>query len=98
MKIKLGKPKKSEKIHLFSVKNEIDDIAMPTCEPIITFTGNRQVQIEGGTGIVEFCESIVKINLGRGTVTFLGKNLDIKILGNTQTVICGEISSLEFCL
>lgn len=95
-KIRVGLKKKCEKIKLFG-SEEIFSSDMAGV-PNIHIYGNKEVLLEGCSGIIEYTAEIIKINMGKGTVSFLGKNLFITMLEEKNITINGEISSIEFCV
>ncbi len=78
------------------VKRALD---LPTVfGPKIELTGNREAIIEDCRGIIEYYENRIKINLGKGTVTFLGSALHIGSMSENSAVITGNIQTVEFCV
>lgn len=59
---------------------------------------NREVVFEGSRGILEYCESSIKLNTGSLIVAFSGRGL--RILGMSETELCirGFITSVEFIM
>lgn len=95
-KIKIGLQKaKNEKLNIIKSKNDISDAVLNNL-PIITFTGNRQIQIDGCLGIIEYEDYVIKTSIKQGYITFNGKNLKIEAFENYQIVFCGEIFTVEF--
>ncbi len=64
--------------------------------PILEFTGNKEVSLEGVSGILEYDESVVRINSGRLIISFRGFSLSIKCLTASSLVITGTITAVEF--
>lgn len=64
--------------------------------PLIEMTGNRQVTIEGSTGILLYESESVKISTGRMIVSFGGRGLRLRCISGSCVEICGFISKIEF--
>lgn len=58
--------------------------------------GNREIAVDGCKGILEYDENRIKINTGSLVITFCGSDLEIKVYSDVQTVITGEIITIEF--
>lgn len=92
-KIKTGIKKEKEKIHLF------DNLESPLgfFDTNIQIFGNQRINIDGASSIMEYNDTAIKINTGKKSVAFYGKDLKIINLGENALTIIGEITSLEFC-
>lgn len=66
--------------------------------PKIEMNGNREAVIDDCRGIIEYYENRIKINLGKGTVTFSGSGLHIGCMSENSAVITGCIQTVEFCV
>lgn len=97
IKIGLKKINKQDKFRLIDFEEMLPDITK-TNMPMLNFLGNAQVQIEGCSGIIEYDNSIVKISVKSGFITFIGSEFRITSFTNGQIIVYGEISSVEFCL
>jgi sporulation protein YqfC len=64
--------------------------------PIIEFTGNRRVLIEGSTGVLRYESEVVSINTRSMTVTFNGRGLTLKSISPTAVIIDGIITDTRF--
>lgn len=64
----------------------------------IELSSNREATVDGCKGVMEYEETRIKLNIGTGSVTFLGRNLEITNLLGNQTVIAGFITGLEFTM
>lgn len=62
----------------------------------IEFNGNREVVVDGYRGIHEYDDTIIKINLGKIMVRFIGRGLEIGYMSAGSVVIRGYILSMEF--
>lgn len=64
--------------------------------PKITMIGNLQIYIENHKGIIEYSNSLIRINTKNGILRIIGKNLLLKNIVIEEIVIVGEIHQLEF--
>jgi sporulation protein YqfC len=64
--------------------------------PRMELNGNHKVSIDGCRMLLEYNENLVKLDVGKQEVSFLGKELDIKYLRPDALIISGEIVSIEF--
>lgn len=58
--------------------------------------GRKKLVVEGCYGIKEYSTEIVEINLPKGTVIILGKDLELDTMTGNEISISGVISSLDF--
>ncbi|MEG1551625.1 MAG: YabP/YqfC family sporulation protein [Oscillospiraceae bacterium] len=80
-----GNPKKD------AIKNVLKPIG-----PHIEANGNKEFIVEGCKGILEYEENVIKINAGSIVISFLGSDMEIKNYCDDETVIVGNIVSIEF--
>lgn len=64
--------------------------------PVLEFSGNRRVVLEGSTGVVRYSDNVVIINTRMSPVTFKGRGLSINCISTTCVIIEGFILSVEF--
>lgn len=64
--------------------------------PHIEANGNREIIVDGCKGIVEYSQSRIKLNTGVLLVGFTGDDIEIKNYSDFQTVITGNIFSIDF--
>lgn len=57
---------------------------------------NREVIIEGCSGILQYDENIIKVNMDKMITAFYGRNLSIKCLSSDSLIVEGFITSIEF--
>lgn len=62
----------------------------------IEFFGNREVIVDDCRGILEYSNEMIKLNIGRGTLSFLGRELTIGYMASDSVQIKGTIRSMEF--
>ena len=59
-------------------------------------SGNREVIVEGGKGILEYSESSIKINGGKYVIALQGRGLHIISMTDCDTVINGFITAIQY--
>lgn len=64
----------------------------------IEINGNREIIVEGCTGILEYDTDIVRIKMGRQIACFKGRGLIIKCLTADSLVVTGFLTGIEFCV
>ena len=62
----------------------------------IELNSNREAVIDGCKGIIGYGEEAVRLNIGNGSVTFLGRSLMLKNLTDKQAILVGHIQRIEF--
>lgn len=58
--------------------------------------GNREVVIDGCRGVLEYDDTVVRINTGRMVVKFSGRGLSLKCLTPDSLIVEGFILMIEF--
>jgi len=84
-----SKPK--EKINFLSEKDFVIDGTR------IEVFSNREIIVEGCLGVFEFSDTLIRINLKRGSIIVSGKSFDINGFEEETITIKGIINSIEFC-
>ncbi|MBQ7505573.1 MAG: YabP/YqfC family sporulation protein [Ruminococcus sp.] len=64
--------------------------------PIIEFTGDRSVLVEGSTGVLKYESEVVRINTRSMIIAFFGRGLTLKCISPTAVIIDGYITKTEF--
>lgn len=64
--------------------------------PIIEMTGNRQITLEGSTGILLYESENIKINTPKMIVSFCGRGLTVRCISSSCVEIEGFITAVEF--
>lgn len=81
-------------------KKKLKEILIPSIMDLkssqIEILGNNEAIIEGCKGILEYEEDVIKLNLGKMSVKFCGKNLTVKCMNNDSVILSGFISNIEF--
>jgi hypothetical protein len=62
----------------------------------IMLSSNKEAVVEGCRGILEYSDDRIKLNIGGGTLLFVGTNLSIDSLTVNGVVISGKFTSVEF--
>lgn len=62
----------------------------------IQLIGNRELSLEGCKGVLEYDNSIIRLNLGNRQLKLLGRNLSIRVLERNYVEIEGFIATIEF--
>lgn len=62
----------------------------------IELSSNREATVDGCQGVITYDENKIKLNVGSGTVEFVGRGLEITVLAGTQAVIRGFIIRVDF--
>ena len=86
---------KKDKLHSVMKSLQLPVGALPDCVHF-EMNGNREVVIEGSKGILQYDESVIKVNMGNMITSFYGRNLAIKCFDIDSLVIEGFIVSIEF--
>jgi sporulation protein YqfC len=64
--------------------------------PRIILTGNREVYIENYKGIIEYTDTLMRLNTGARLLKITGSGLGIVSIGADDIIVGGEISTVEF--
>jgi sporulation protein YqfC len=73
-----------------TIQNIIGDV------PHIEMRSNLEFNIEGAKGVLEYDESVVRINTGRMVISLKGRRLNLKCLSPSNLVVSGFITGIEF--
>ena len=65
--------------------------------PKITFIGSREVTVENYKGIIEYTDSVIRVNASSHNLRLAGKSLEIKTITQDMLYITGCIKCFEFC-
>lgn len=94
-KFKSEKPKPKWK--LFGCSDDIIDKNLVK-GPHIELFGNREIVLEGCTGVFEYSDTYLKLKLSKGALILCGCGFDIVSFEGSTIIVKGRISSLEFCV
>ncbi len=64
--------------------------------PKITMLGDVELYIENHKGIIEYSIEKIRVDINKGTLIILGKDLFIKTIITEEIIISGKIYSVEF--
>lgn len=64
---------------------------------VLTILGNFEVCIENYRGILEYTDTLIRVQTKGRQIRLSGKQLQIEYYTNDEMKITGKISSLEFC-
>lgn len=95
-KIKTNLKKSKNKFKFINFSSDLPEFSAMGL-PSLNFFGNKQVQIEGAVGIMEYDENFIKISVKKGYITFLGSDFKITNFTESQITVLGKINSTEFC-
>lgn len=79
-----------------SDKNRKIPIELSYNQPIIEFTGDRSVLVEGSTGVLKYDSEVVRISTRSMLIAFFGRGLTLKCISPTAVIIDGVITKTEF--
>lgn len=94
-KIKLKSNKRSDSASVFSRVSELTEGITGLKVEIYS---NRTAVVDGCKGVIEYYDSLIKLNIGCGTITFSGSNMHITSFDLGAAVITGRIESVEYCM
>lgn len=94
-KIKLKNKKETDAFKLFG---KALDLPTGINELKVEINGNKRATVDGCRGVAEYYTSLVKLNIGCGTITFTGQNLHISSFDMGVVELTGRIENLEYCM
>ena len=65
-------------------------------KPNIEISDNTLATIEGSRGVLEYSQTLIRVNLGSYTVSFFGQRLNLKCISPTVLVVEGVFQNIEF--
>lgn len=65
--------------------------------PQIVATGNKEIYIENYKGILEYSDTLIRLNIGNSCIRVQGEELDIRSIGEEDITLSGNIKCIEFC-
>lgn len=81
--------------HRICERLDIPDDVCKNCSHI-EIVSNCCAMVDGCKSVLEYNDSLIKLNLGRNCVSFCGSGLTIKSLDSQQAIIEGMIIAIEF--
>lgn len=82
--------------HRICERLDLPEDAMRNCN-CIEIISNCCATVDGCKSVMEYDSSVIKLDLGKLRVRFLGSGLSIRSLTLEQAVIEGTIIAAEFC-
>lgn len=84
-----------------SVKNKLAEASeMPKDVllgmPVITLTGQLELNLENYRGILEYTECLIRIKTKIGQIKIKGKKLQVAYYTNDEMKVTGKIESIEY--
>lgn len=64
---------------------------------VVTIVGTGEVCIENYRGIIEYTDTLIRVQTKSCQLKLLGKHLQIEYYTNDEMKITGRILSLEYC-
>ena len=64
--------------------------------PIVTLTGQIEVDVENYRGIIEYTDVLIRIKSKNGQIKIIGKNLEIAYYTNDEMKITGRVEKVEY--
>lgn len=64
--------------------------------PIVTLTGQVEVNVENYRGIIEYTDVLIRIKSKSGQIKISGKNLEIEYYTNDEMKITGRVEKVEY--
>lgn len=93
-KIKIGKIGQRKNINLFDFTDNLPTTYSKGAH--IELFSNKYVFVEHCMGIFEYSDTIIKLNIGQGSVTFIGNEMEITALEGKNLTIKGIVSSIQY--
>lgn len=88
---KFNSAKQKPKINL-----NVGDLML--CGVRIEMISNKELLLEGCTGVLQFNDNYVKLGVKNGNIILYGKNFDICGFEEKTVTVKGIIDSVEFCV
>ncbi len=66
--------------------------------PKLTMTGDMEASLLNHKGIVEYTESVIRVNTKSGIYKISGENLEIKTILSEEIIISGIIKKIEIVI
>lgn len=64
--------------------------------PIVTLTGQIEVDVENYRGIIEYTDVLIRIKTKNGQIKITGKKLQIAYYTNDEMKITGRVEAVEY--
>jgi len=63
--------------------------------PKITIVGNERVHVENYIALLDYKKDNIRLKYQGGVIDIMGKNFEIKVIGEENIVVSGEIDSVK---
>lgn len=63
--------------------------------PKITIVGKERVHVENYIALLDYKKDNIRLKYQGGVIDILGKNFEIKVIGEENIVVSGEIDSVK---
>lgn len=92
---------KEQQIDGRTIKSRIADASgMPkdvVCGmPILTLTGQSELNLENYRGILEYTDTLIRIQAKTGQIKVMGRCLQVEYYTNDEMKVTGKITSVEY--
>lgn len=94
-RVKLINRKGNDKASVFS---RVCDLTEGIGGVKLEIYSNKTAVIDGCKGVIEYYDSLIKLNIGNGTLTVTGSNMHITSFDLGVAVINGRIDGVEYCI
>lgn len=64
----------------------------------VEIVSDREATVEGCKGIMEYSRGVIKLNIGKGSVSFSGEGLYAFSYCGDTVILKGKIRSVEYCM
>lgn len=85
----------------YSLKNKIaeaselpKDVVMG--QPVVTILGRMELNVENYRGIIEYTDTLIRIQTKAGQIRITGKKLQVDYYTNDDMKLTGQIESIEY--
>ena len=78
----------------FSVRDTMQELLGD--KPNIEISDNTSATIEGCKGVVEYSTKVIRVNLGKYIVSFVGRNMNLKYISSSSLIVEGFFLNIEF--
>lgn len=79
-----------------SLKALLPPLPVPSIEPVIELTSNREAIIEGCSGIVEYNDCTATVSCKSMLITFEGFDISLKTLTGSCICVTGNFTNISF--
>lgn len=64
---------------------------------LVEISGNREAVVEGCRGVLGYSDTLISLNAGKLIIKISGCELTVVSMQNSQAVVRGVISGIEYC-